>query len=71
MTPAVHCLPSLNLKDAIQQAKGSGIGRYEAPHAINLFDMDQKYADVEPLDSVVDVLRSRFGARELVGAGAR
>jgi maleamate amidohydrolase len=28
--------------------------RHEAPHAINLFDMDQKYADVLPLAEVVD-----------------
>lgn len=26
--------------------------RHEAPHAINLFDMDQKYADVLPLEEV-------------------
>ena len=31
--------------------------RDEAPHAINLFDLDQKYADVIPLDEVVDYLR--------------
>ena len=28
--------------------------RHEAPHAINLFDMHSKYADVLPLDSIVD-----------------
>ncbi len=28
--------------------------RHEAPHAINLFDMNQKYADVLPLDEIVD-----------------
>ncbi|HEY3524187.1 MAG TPA: isochorismatase family protein [Candidatus Limnocylindrales bacterium] len=27
--------------------------RHEAPHAITLFDLDQKYADVVPLDDVV------------------
>lgn len=31
--------------------------RDDAPHAINLFDLDQKYADVIPLDEVVDYLR--------------
>jgi nicotinamidase-related amidase len=30
--------------------------RDEAPHAINLFDLDQKYADVIPLDEVLDYL---------------
>jgi len=28
--------------------------RHEAPHAINLFDMDRKYADVLPLERVLD-----------------
>ena len=32
--------------------------RHEAPHAINLFDLDQKYADVMPLEDVVAYLRS-------------
>ena len=32
--------------------------RDEASHAINLYDMDQKYADVVPLDTVLDYLRS-------------
>jgi nicotinamidase-related amidase len=27
--------------------------RHEAPHAINLFDMDQKYAEVLPVDDVL------------------
>jgi len=30
--------------------------RHEAPRAINLFDMDQKYADVVPLAEVLDYL---------------
>jgi hypothetical protein len=30
-------------------------GRTEASHAINLFDMHQKYADVLPLDEIVTV----------------
>lgn len=32
--------------------------RDEASHAINLYDMDQKYADVVPLDDALDYLRS-------------
>lgn len=31
--------------------------RHEAPHAINLFDMDQKYADVLPVDEVIAWMR--------------
>lgn len=31
--------------------------RAEAPHEANLFDMDQKYADVMPLDAVLDRIR--------------
>lgn len=33
--------------------------RHEASRAINLFDMDQKYADVIPLDEVTHWLRTR------------
>lgn len=33
--------------------------RHEAPHAINLFDLDQKYADVVPLAEVLAYLASR------------
>jgi nicotinamidase-related amidase len=32
--------------------------RGQASHAINLFDMDMKYADVTPLDDVLDYLES-------------
>jgi nicotinamidase-related amidase len=32
--------------------------RDEASHAINLYDMDQKYGDVVPLDEALDYLRS-------------
>jgi nicotinamidase-related amidase len=32
--------------------------RHEASHAINLFDMDQKYADVVPLQEVEEYLRA-------------
>lgn len=39
--------------------------RHEAPHAINLFDMDQKYADVVPLDEAIDYLH-RVAPVELV-----
>ena len=38
--------------------------RHEATHAMNLFDMDQKYAEVVPVDAVIEYLRSvtRAGA---------
>jgi nicotinamidase-related amidase len=32
--------------------------RDEASHAINLYDMDQKYADVIPVDEALEYLRS-------------
>ena len=32
--------------------------RDEASHAINLYDMDQKYADVLPLDDVLEYMES-------------
>jgi nicotinamidase-related amidase len=31
--------------------------RHEAPHAMNLFDMNEKYADVIALDEVLDYMR--------------
>src|SRR5262249_24801344 len=48
--------------------------RLEACHAVNLFDMDQKYADVVALDDATAYLRrwkaaqAAAPARELVGA---
>jgi nicotinamidase-related amidase len=42
--------------------------RHQAPHAINLFDMHQKYADVLPVAEIVDHLASRAG-RVLTTAG--
>jgi nicotinamidase-related amidase len=42
--------------------------RDEAPHAINLFDMHQKYADVVPLDEVLRYLEDVAPARVLAGA---
>jgi maleamate amidohydrolase len=45
--------------------------RHEAAHAINLFDMHQKYADVVPLSVVVDYIkrfRSTKGVRRISGA---
>jgi hypothetical protein len=36
--------------------------RHEACHAINLFDMNQKYADVLPLTDVVQYMRE-WGAQ--------
>ena len=40
--------------------------RHEACHAINLFDMNQKYADVLPLSEIVNYLRS-WRAEQPVG----
>jgi nicotinamidase-related amidase len=37
--------------------------RHEAPHAINLFDMEQKYADVLPLDEVLAYIEALASAR--------
>lgn len=42
--------------------------RHEATHAMNLFDMDQKYADVLPLAEVLDYLE---GARAPQSAASR
>ena len=42
--------------------------RDEAPHAINLFDMDQKYADVIPLDAVIAYLESVAPSRTVAAA---
>ncbi len=36
--------------------------RSPTSHQVNLFDLDQKYADVMPLDEVLDVLRARVPA---------
>lgn len=41
--------------------------RHEAPHAINLFDMDQKYATVIPLEKALEHLRG-LGAGDGVSA---
>lgn len=43
--------------------------RDEASHAINLYDMDQKYADVTPLDEALDYLRSVVPNAAPVNAG--
>ncbi|MBS3939879.1 MAG: isochorismatase family protein [Actinobacteria bacterium] len=37
--------------------------RHEAPHAINLFDMNQKYADVLGLDEVTSWIEQRVSGR--------
>jgi nicotinamidase-related amidase len=36
--------------------------RHEAPHAINLFDLHQKYADVIPLEQALDYIESASGS---------
>jgi len=41
--------------------------RHEAPHAINLFDIDQKYGDVVPLDEVLDYIADVAGVAVPVG----
>jgi nicotinamidase-related amidase len=41
--------------------------RHEACHAINLFDMNQKYADVLPLQDVVDHLQSMHAVPSMAG----
>lgn len=43
--------------------------RDEASHAINLYDMDQKYADVIPLDDALDYLRSVASTPAPISAG--
>ena len=43
--------------------------RHEAAHAINLFDMHQKYADVLPLGEVLEYL-AEWRARKDQSAGA-
>lgn len=46
--------------------------RHEAPHAINLFDIDQKYADVIPLEKVLayvaEIGAARGGPQPLAAA---
>jgi maleamate amidohydrolase len=44
--------------------------RDEAPHAISLFDLDQKYADVMPLDEVVGYLGRVASTRTPATVGA-
>jgi hypothetical protein len=38
--------------------------RHEVPHAMNLFDMHKKYADVLPLAEVVELLHSWRAQRD-------
>ena len=44
----------------IEEAVGD---RSPAAHTANLFDMDMKFADVEPIDAVLAELEARFGTR--------
>jgi hypothetical protein len=37
--------------------------RHEAPHAMNLFDLHQKYADVIPLEQALDYVESCAGGK--------
>ncbi|MCH8108470.1 MAG: isochorismatase family protein [Chloroflexi bacterium] len=43
--------------------------RHQATHAINLFDMNQKYADVLPLAEVLECLATWRAERDAAGAG--
>ncbi len=43
--------------------------RDEASHAINLFDMEEKYADVLPLAETIDYMRSVSAPRPVAAAG--
>jgi maleamate amidohydrolase len=42
----------------VQVVENCVFDRHEACHAINLFDMHQKYADVIPLETAIDYLKS-------------
>ena len=42
--------------------------RHEACHAINLFDMNQKYADVLPLDEILAYLDAWRAERNRIGS---
>ncbi len=42
--------------------------RAEGPHSWNLFDMDAKYADVEPLDNVIASLERSEGVAAAVSS---
>jgi hypothetical protein len=39
--------------------------RHQAPHAINLFDMDQKYAHVLPVGEVIEYMAGIGSARRV------
>jgi nicotinamidase-related amidase len=43
--------------------------RHQATHAINLFDMNQKYADVLPLAEVLECLATWRAERNAAGTG--
>ena len=43
--------------------------RHQATHAINLFDMNQKYADVLPLAEVLECLATWRAEQDGAGAG--
>jgi hypothetical protein len=45
--------------------------RHETTHAINLFDMNQKYADVLPLAEVVEYLASWRSSQGVESAAPR
>jgi nicotinamidase-related amidase len=55
----------------VQVVEDCVFDRHEAPHAMNLFDMHQKYADVIPLEDALDYIEGQTRPREdSVPAGA-
>jgi maleamate amidohydrolase len=47
----------------VQVVEDCVFDRHDAPHAINLFDLHQKYADVIPLQDALNYLESRTPAK--------
>jgi maleamate amidohydrolase len=42
----------------VQLVEDGVFDRYEATHALNLFDMQQKYADVRPSEEIIGHLKT-------------
>ena len=47
------CVDARSYRYNVTIAEECVFDRHQAPHAINLFDMHQKYADVLPVDDVI------------------
>lgn len=52
------CIDARSYRFKVTIAEECVFDRHQAPHAINLFDMNQKYADVLPVDDVIKHLAS-------------